>query len=39
MVRLQPDVLAKVDALRKKQTPSPSRPELIRQIIDKATEQ
>lgn len=33
-VRLQPDLLAKIDALRLKETPAPSRPEAIRQIIE-----
>lgn len=33
-VRLQPETLAKIDALREKQTPVPTRPEAIRQIIE-----
>jgi len=33
-VRLQPDLLAKIDALRAKHDPVPSRPEAIRQIIE-----
>jgi hypothetical protein len=33
-VRLQPDLLAKVDALREKHDPVPSRQEAIRQIIE-----
>lgn len=34
LVRLQPDLLAWVDAERAKLEPEPSRPEFIRQIID-----
>ena len=33
-VRLQPDLLAKIDALRAEHDPPPSRPEAIRQIIE-----
>ena len=33
-VRLQPEVLAKIDALRAQHSPQPSRPEAIRQIIE-----
>ena len=32
-VRLQPDMLAKIDELRAQHDPVPSRPEAIRQII------
>lgn len=35
-VRLQPDMLAKIDALRTKLDPAPSRPEMIRRIIEDA---
>lgn len=34
MVRLQPDLLAWVDAERAKLDPPPSRPEFIRQLIE-----
>lgn len=34
MVRLQPDLLAWVDAERAKLDPEPSRPEFIRQVLD-----
>lgn len=35
-VRLQPDLLAWVDAERAKVDPVPSRPEFIRQMIERA---
>lgn len=35
-VRLQPDLLAWVDAERAKIEPEPSRPEFIRRLIEKA---
>ncbi|MCT8328271.1 ribbon-helix-helix domain-containing protein [Albidovulum sediminis] len=35
-VRLQPDLLAWVDAERAKLDPAPSRPEFIRQLIEAA---
>lgn len=34
MVRLQPDLLAWLDAERAKLEPEPSRPEFIRQIVE-----
>lgn len=34
MLRLQPDLLAWVDAERAKLTPEPSRPEFIRKLIE-----
>lgn len=34
MVRLQPDLLAWLDAERAKLDPEPSRPEFIRQLIE-----
>lgn len=33
-VRVQPELLAKIDALRARQSPPPSRPQAIRQIIE-----
>lgn len=33
-VRLQPDMLEKIDALRAKHDPMPSRPEAIRQVLE-----
>lgn len=36
MLRLQPDLLAWVDSERAKLGPEPSRPEFIRQLIEKA---
>lgn len=36
MLRLQPDLLAWVDAERAKLDPQPTRPEFIRQLIEKA---
>ena len=35
-VRLQPDLIAWVDAERAKLDPEPTRPEFIRQLIEKA---
>jgi len=36
VVRLQPDALAWIDAERAKLDPEPSRPEFIRQLIERA---
>jgi hypothetical protein len=36
MVRLQPDPLAKLDAWSSEQSDSPTRPEAIRRLIEKA---
>jgi hypothetical protein len=36
MVRLQPDQLAKVDAWRGAQDDTPTRPEAIRRLVEKA---
>lgn len=36
LVRLQPDMLAKIDALRARHDTPPSRPETIRQIVEAA---
>lgn len=33
-VRLRPDLIEKIDALRAEQSPVPSRPEAIRQILE-----
>lgn len=38
MVRLQPDLLAWLDAERAKLDPEPSRPEMIRSIIERVRE-
>ena len=35
-VRLQPDQLAKVDAWRESQNDTPTRPEAIRRLVEKA---
>jgi metal-responsive CopG/Arc/MetJ family transcriptional regulator len=34
MVRLSADMLDKIDALRAKHNPQPSRPEAIRQVLE-----